>query len=70
MSDNPFALQDWLQVNIMQLTQLIELVRGNLDSIRRKIIVALVTTDVHARDIVENLVKEQISSIQDFLWQQ
>jgi dynein heavy chain len=70
MSDNPFALQDWLQVNIMQLTQLIELVRGNLDSIRRKIIVALVTTDVHARDIVENLVKEQISSVQDFLWQQ
>jgi dynein heavy chain, axonemal len=54
----------------MQLTQLIELVRGNLDSVRRKIIVALVTTDVHARDIVENLVKEQISSVQDFLWQQ
>jgi dynein heavy chain len=39
---------------------LIELVRGNLDSIRRKIIVALVTTDVHARDIVENLVKQKM----------
>lgn len=47
----------------MQLTQLIELVRGNLDSVRRKIIVALVTTDVHARDIVESLVKELISSV-------
>lgn len=54
----------------MQLTQLIDLVRGNLDSVRRKIIVALVTTDVHARDIVESLVKEQVSSTQDFLWQQ
>ena len=42
----------------MQLTQLIDLVRGNLDSVRRKIIVALVTTDVHARDIIESLVKE------------
>ncbi len=52
----------------MQLTQLIELVRGNLDSVRRKIIVALVTTDVHARDIVENLVKEGVSNVQDFLW--
>lgn len=69
MSDNPFSLQDWYQANILQLTQLIDLVRGNLDSVRRKIIVALVTTDVHSRDIVENLVKEQVSSIQDFLWQ-
>ena len=63
MIDNPFSLQDWLQVNVMQLTQLIELVRGNLDSVRRKIIVALVTTDVHARDIVESLVKEGVSSV-------
>jgi dynein heavy chain len=46
------------------------LVRGNLDSVRRKIIVALVTTDVHARDIIEDLQKENVSSIQDFLWQQ
>jgi dynein heavy chain len=45
-------------------------VRSNLDSVRRKIIVALVTTDVHARDIVESLVKEGVSSINDFLWQQ
>jgi dynein heavy chain, axonemal len=52
------------------LSQLIDLVRGNLDSIRRKVIVALITCDVHARDIVENLMKEQVSSIQDFLWQQ
>lgn len=58
MSDNPFALDDWYKVNVEQLTQLIDLVRGNLDSIRRKIIVALVTTDVHARDIIENLQKE------------
>lgn len=63
MLDNPFALQDWLQVNVMQLNQLIDLVRGNLDPIRRKVIVALVTTDVHARDIVESLVKDGVSSI-------
>lgn len=58
MGENPFALNDWYSVNVMQLTQLIELVRGNLDSIKRKIIVALVTTDVHARDIIESLMKE------------
>jgi len=49
---------------------LIELVRDKLDSVRRKIIVALVTTDVHARDIIENLYKEDVSSIHDFQWQQ
>lgn len=31
---------------------------------------ALVTTDVHARDIVEGLLKENVSSIYDFGWQQ
>ncbi len=63
MIDNPFALTDWYQVNVMQLTQLIDLVRGNLDSVRRKIIVALITCDVHARDIVDSLVKEGVSSV-------
>jgi dynein heavy chain len=32
--------------------------------------VALVTTDVHSRDIIESLSKENVSSINDFLWQQ
>jgi dynein heavy chain len=31
--------------------------------------VALVTTDVHARDIVEDLIKDNVSSIYDFAWQ-
>jgi len=30
--------------------------------------VALVTTDVHARDIVEGLLKENVSSVYDFAW--
>ena len=50
--------------------QLIELVRDKLTSLQRKIIVALVTTDVHARDIVEWLLKESVSSGFDFGWQQ
>ena len=53
MQSNPFALQEWYEMNETQLAQLTELVRGKLTSLQRKIIVALVTTDVHARDIVE-----------------
>jgi dynein heavy chain, axonemal len=47
---------------------LTELVRGNLTDLQRKIIVALVTVDVHARDIIEELKNENVSSIQDFRW--
>jgi dynein heavy chain len=63
MQDNPFALEDFYKENEKEISYLIDLVRGNLDSVRRKIIVALVTTDVHARDIIENLKNEKVESI-------
>ena len=63
MQENPFALQDFYNENVKEIGFLIDLVRGNLDSVRRKIIVALVTTDVHARDIIEDLQKENVQSI-------
>jgi dynein heavy chain len=34
------------------------------------VIVALVTTDVHARDIIEELQERQVANTFDFLWQQ
>jgi len=48
---------------------LTELIRGSLHPIKRKILVSLITTDVHARDIVETLVNENVESINDFNWQ-
>lgn len=67
---NPDSLAEWYNVNVDQLKQLTELVRGKLSSIQRKIIVALVTTDVHARDIVGHLRDANISTTTEFLWQQ
>lgn len=69
MSNNPFSLQEWYDTNETQLAQLTELVRGKLTSLQRKIIVALVTTDVHARDIIEDLIKQNVQSVYDFAWQ-
>lgn len=40
-----------------------------MSDLHRHIIVALITTDVHARDIVEELRKEQVLTIMDFNWQ-
>ena len=70
MSENPNSLGEWFQINFLQLSQLTELVREALDSIKHKIIVALITQDVHARDIIETLTNENVSSKLDFQWQQ
>jgi dynein heavy chain len=58
------------QQNVTQLTELTELVRGKLSSIVRKSIVALVTQDVHNRDIVEAMCVKRVQAIMDFTWQQ
>ena len=71
LSENPVeAMVKWLALNVEQLATLTELVRSNLSKIQRKVIVALVTTDVHARDIIEILVNDKVAQIGNFTWQQ
>jgi dynein heavy chain len=55
---------------VKQLEALTELVRSNLDELQRKIVVALVTTDVHARDITEELNNDRVQTVNDFKWMQ
>jgi len=69
MDDNPFAMEDHLGLIKQQLLQLTELIRGQLTAIHRKTLVALITQDVHARDIVEQLWQEAVHAPFDFLWQ-
>lgn len=45
----------WFDIYVIELTKLIVRIRGNLSKLERKVIVALVTTDVHARDIIDEL---------------
>eukprot|EP00899_Mesostigma_viride_P007437 jgi/Mesvir1/16695/Mv15092-RA.1 len=63
------GLQRYLSVCIAQLSDLSALVRGQLSSLQRKILAALITIDVHARDIVDNLIKDKVTSPNDFGWQ-
>lgn len=63
MAENPSAMSQWSDTNYSQLSELTALVRGGLSSIDHKTIVALITQDVHARDIVENLSDENVSSV-------
>lgn len=45
---------------IQRLNALAALVRGQLPSLHRNIITALITIDVHARDIVTDLVRQKV----------
>ncbi|XP_072525800.1 dynein axonemal heavy chain 6 [Salminus brasiliensis] len=63
------ALQQFELTNFERLNALAALVRGDLPKIHRNIITALITVDVHARDIVTELVKEGVDSSGNFEWQ-
>uniref|UniRef100_A0A8C3J240 Dynein axonemal heavy chain 6 n=1 Tax=Chrysemys picta bellii TaxID=8478 RepID=A0A8C3J240_CHRPI len=43
--------------------------RGSLPKLHRNIITALITIDVHARDIVSELVAEKVDTVDNFEWQ-
>lgn len=43
--------------------------RGDVSSLSRRLLAALITIDVHSRDIVSSLLSKGTSSTQDFEWQ-
>ena len=55
-----------LQVSI--LNKYSEAIRGNLTKIMRLKIVALVTIEVHARDVLEKLYKSGLMDVSSFDW--
>ncbi|KAL2609519.1 hypothetical protein R1flu_028092 [Riccia fluitans] len=62
-------LREALTICIKQLEALSVLVRGELKSLQRKILCALITIDVHARDIVDDMIREKIFKSSEFGWQ-
>ncbi|PIO16134.1 hypothetical protein AB205_0165430, partial [Aquarana catesbeiana] len=58
--ENLSSVAEFEKDNFERLNALAGLVRGQLPALHRNIITALITIDVHARDIVSDLVKEQV----------
>nr|XP_054751474.1 dynein axonemal heavy chain 6-like isoform X1 [Lytechinus pictus]XP_054751475.1 dynein axonemal heavy chain 6-like isoform X1 [Lytechinus pictus] len=54
--------------NITNLNSLAAMVRGQLPKLVRAIIGAQITIDVHARDIITSMVKNQVDSSNNFEW--
>ncbi|GAA6230347.1 dynein heavy chain 6, axonemal-like [Lates japonicus] len=67
--DHFAALQEFEHTNFDRLNALAALVRGQLPTLHRNIITALITIDVHARDIVTDLVRQKVDTRSNFEWQ-
>ncbi|CAE8588678.1 unnamed protein product [Polarella glacialis] len=64
------AMGKWFNKNKVQLQGLTELIRDKVTKLQRIGVVALVTQDVHNRDIIQDLYDNKITYFMNFKWQQ
>eukprot|EP00762_Andalucia_godoyi_P001076 ANDGO_01965.mRNA.1 Dynein-1-beta heavy chain len=61
-------LKKFLQENILALARSAALTRTNLTALQRGMLSALIVIDVHARDIVDEMVENNVGRVTDFGW--
>uniref|UniRef100_H2YSE0 AAA+ ATPase domain-containing protein n=1 Tax=Ciona savignyi TaxID=51511 RepID=H2YSE0_CIOSA len=62
------GLTKYLGICSSHIDDIIQLVRGKLSKMDRVTLGALVTIDVHARDVVAKLGEDSVSDVRDFQW--
>nr|CAD7409039.1 unnamed protein product [Timema poppensis] len=61
-------LPEYYNTMLEQLDDLRGLVKGPLERVERQVLSALIVIEVHARDVLANLLKENVKNINDFEW--
>lgn len=62
------ALKSLKKKQVSMLNKFSDMIRGNLTKLQRLKIVALVTIEVHGRDVIEKLIKSGCSDVSAFEW--
>lgn len=50
------------------ITKMVAIVRGQLNTLERTLMGALIVIDVHARDVVADMTRKNVSNLNDFEW--
>jgi dynein heavy chain len=61
-------IEEYHKIQLKELDDLRDLVRGKLTSKARQTLSALIVIEVHARDVVINLINEKVADVNDFEW--
>ncbi|XP_076249285.1 dynein axonemal heavy chain 7 [Calliopsis andreniformis] len=61
-------LEGYVEICTNELNEIVKLVRGKLSTQNRTTLEALVTLDVHSRDVVTELFQQQVNDVTDFAW--
>lgn len=62
------SIKDFLAKLVAELRDIVVLVRQDLTELERLTLGALVTIDVHGKDVIEALLRDQCEDIQEFNW--
>lgn len=62
------ALKQQKKKQVSYLNKLAAIIRSPLNSVERNKVVALITMEIHNRDVIERMVKANCSSVSDFEW--
>ena len=65
---NKTAMKALKKKQVGYLNRLTDMVRGQLTLIERSKLVALITMEIHNRDVMDRMIKANCASIQDFEW--
>jgi dynein heavy chain, axonemal len=62
------TITNYHKQQLHELDELRDLVRGDLSDNARETLKALIVIEVHARDVVINLIDEKVMNVNDFEW--